>query len=716
LRSKRGDFKCFKMFALKFVLLFLCSLSSVGATNQSENPIRKIVTLLQKMQSEIEAEGEKEEEAFDKFMCYCNGNTDSMKAGAAEGAQQAEELSSKLEALKAEKAQLDQELSDHQSSREQAKQDSKKAQNIRDKENADYVAAEADMSTNIAAMKGAIEKLSAGMGSFMQMGAEQKALVQKIVENSNQVDDYQRGQITELLQGKESMGSTGEIVGMLKAMEEEMSGDLKAANEAEATASAGFAELSAAKAAEIAAATSAIESKTKRAGEVAVEVVQTKNDVEDTEEEVADTQAFIADLANQCAAKKGQWSERQTMRAQEVAAIGEAIKILNDDSALELFKKTAFVQEPGMGFLQKSSTLSKVLRARHLFVSLAQVSKSHATQMSLLASALKSKSVDFSKITEQIDGMVDVLAKEQTDDDSQKAFCNAEFTKTAQEKKDTEKKIASLAASIEEMTSTIEQLSSEISTLQAEIKSLDSAVAQATEQRKVEHETFLGAQAENQAATQIIEMAKNKLNKFYRPNQYKAPERRELSEEESLFVSSGGADPRDAEEAAAAAQAALPSFVQVRMATNSKAAPPPPPETFGAYQKKSGSSNGVMGLMDMMLGDLKDDHTEAKQGEEMAQKDYENLMSASQKTRSTSAKSITEKETAKAEWSEKTENSKTSHRLTTDGLMKLNEAIAGLHASCDFLIESYDMRKEARTNESEGLKNAKAVLGGANFE
>jgi len=259
-------------------------------------------------------------------------------------------------------------------------------------------------------------------------------------------------------------------------------------------------------------------------------------------------------------------------------------------------------------------------------------------------------------------------------------------------------------------------LSSEISTLQAEIKSLDTAVAQATEQRKAEHETFLGAQAENQAATQIIEMAKNKLNKFYRPNQYKAPERRELSEEEALFVSSGGADPRDAEEAAAAAQAALPSFVQVRMATNSKAAPPPPPETFGAYQKKSGSSNGVMGLMDMMLGDLKDDHTEAKNAEEMAQKDYENLMSASQKTRSTNAKSITEKETAKAEWSEKTENSKTSHRLTTDGLMKLNEAIAGLHASCDFLIESYDMRKEARTNESEGLKNAKAVLGGANFE
>jgi len=716
LKATKGLSSDCTMVALTYLLFFSFAVSSVEASTAQENPIRKIVTLLQNMVSEIEAEGEKEEKAYDKFMCYCNGNTDSMKASAAEGAQKAEELGSKLEALKAQKAQLTQELSDHQNARETAKQDAKKAQNIRDKENAEYVDAEADMSTNIAAMKGAVEKLSAGMGSFMQMGAGQMARVQKVIDSSNQVDEYQRGQLTDLLQGKESMGSTGEILGMLKAMQEEMEGDLKAANDAEATAAAGFTELSAAKASEIAASTSAIESKTKRAGEVAVEVVQTSNDQKDTEEEVADTQTFLADLGTQCASKKGEWAERQKMRAQEVAAVGEAIKVLNDDSALDLFKKTeSLVQTGGMAFLQKTDKSSKVLRARNLFTSLAQVSKSHSTQMSLIASALKAKAVDFTKIAEMIDGMVVVLAKEQVDDDEQKEFCSAEFAKSAQTKKDTESKMDSLAASLEEMSATVENLASEISTLQAEIKSLDSAVAQATEQRKSENAAFTQAQAENQAAVEILGVAKNKLNKFYRPNQYKAPERRELTEEEKMVLSSGGADPRDAEEAAAAAQANLPSFVQVRMATNSKAAPPPPPETFGAYESKGEKSGGVMGLMDMMTSDLKDDHTEAKHAEEMAQKDYENLMSASQKSRAANAKSITEKESAKAEWSEKIENAKTDHALTTDGLMKLNEYISGLHASCDFLIESYDQRKEARTNESEGLKNAKAVLSGANM-
>jgi len=35
------------------------------------NPIRKVVTLLQNMQIKVTAEGEKEKELFDKFMCYC---------------------------------------------------------------------------------------------------------------------------------------------------------------------------------------------------------------------------------------------------------------------------------------------------------------------------------------------------------------------------------------------------------------------------------------------------------------------------------------------------------------------------------------------------------------------------------------------------------------------------------------------------------------------
>merc|ERR1719197_1927316 len=162
-------------------------------------------------------------------------------------------------------------------------------------------------------------------------------------------------------------------------MQEEMEGDLKSARDTEAQAVSSYGELSAAKGSEVEAATAAIESKTKRAGEVAVEIVQTADDVEDTQADVAETQKFLADLDKQCASKKAEWAERQKMRAEEIAAVGMAIKVLNDDDALDLFKKTmSFAQEEGAGmFLQKSTKMSKTRRARNVLVSLAQVSRTH---------------------------------------------------------------------------------------------------------------------------------------------------------------------------------------------------------------------------------------------------------------------------------------------------------------------------------------------------
>ena len=103
------------------------------------------------------------------------------------------------------------------------------------------------------------------------------------------------------------------------------------------------------------------------------------------------------------------------------------------------------------------------------------------------------------------------------------------------------------------------------------------------------------------------------------------------------------------------------------------------------YQKKDGKSNGVMQLMDNMVEELKTEHTESEHEEETAQKDYEDLMSASQKSRSKNAESITEKESAKSEWSEKIENAKTEHASTTEALAKLAEYIAGLRAGSTWM-------------------------------
>merc|ERR1719420_2515524 len=336
--------------------------------------------------------------------------------------------------------------------------------------------------------------------------------------------------------------------------------------------------------------------------------------------------------------------------------------------------------------------------------------------LSLLEFALKAKKVDFSKILAQIDGMVKVLGAEQKEDEETKAFCSAELDKSEKSKADTEDAIAQSEASIEEMTEESSTLASEIADLQAEIKNLDKAVAEATEQRKDEHEDFITFQTENNAAVQLIEKAKNRLFKFYRPNMYKEAPKKELTEEEKLLVASGAGDM-----VATAAPEMIPAtsiaamFAQVRVATN-KAAPPAPPATWDAYQKKDGKSNGVIGLMEMLIKELEDGITTSKHEEETAQSDYERLMSDSQATRAKNVESITTMEAAKADLDTKIEETKEKKVNQETTLSNVKQLLVELHAKCDFIIENYDLRKAARVNEKEGLDNAKSVLSGANFE
>merc|ERR1719515_481125 len=195
-----------------------------------------------------------------------------------------------------------------------------------------------------------------------------------------------------------------------------------------------------------------------------------------------------------------------------------------------------------------------------------------------------------------LDGMVNVLVEEQATDDKKKAWCEAELAKAHDELKAVKADVNDLSVQIDEARDSIATVSPEIDELKAGLVDLDKEVAEATTQRKKEHEDFLSTVAGNQAAVELLGMAKNRLNKFYNPTLYKEPPKKE--EEDDFF----------AQVAARAAQ------------------PGPAPETFGEY-KKSESSSGVIAMIDDMVRDVENDLAEAKRDEEEAQKDYEETMS-----------------------------------------------------------------------------------------
>merc|ERR1719230_839219 len=155
------------------------------------------------------------------------------------------------------------------------------------------------------------------------------------------MSNVDRQMLTAFLTAKSGYApASGEIVGILKTMNDEMVADLEQSTADETAAIAAFEELKAAKTKEINALQAAIESKMTRVGELGVKVAEMVNDLEDTKEDLAESKKFLADLDVNCEKKKKEWSMYQKMQGEELLALADTIKILNDDDALELFKKT----------------------------------------------------------------------------------------------------------------------------------------------------------------------------------------------------------------------------------------------------------------------------------------------------------------------------------------------------------------------------------------
>merc|ERR1719326_2574694 len=431
---------------------------------------------------------------------------------------------------------------------------------------------------------------------------------------------------------------------------------------------------------EIAAATAAIESKTERAGQTAVEIVNLKNDLEDTKEELGADEVFLMELKKSCSSKATEYDERVKARSLELVAIAETIKILNDDDALDLFKKTL----PSPSLLQLENR-NKDLRKEAL-AGMKKIKES-SPELSLISMSLRGKKVGFEKVIKMIDDLVAQLAKEQEDDDAHLKWCSAEFDTSEDTEKDLKRRIAGLETKISEAETGIATLIDELAILKKGIKDTDKAVEEATTQRKDEHKEFVAAAAENNAALQLLEVAKNRLNKFYNPGLYVAPTQRPLTQEEQIYVNSGGADPRIAEAEAAGppggiAGTGVTVFTQLR----AKDAPPSPPETVDAYAKKDAS--GPVALIDKLKRDLEMEVQSAERDEEEAQKDYEEFMSDSVAKRTADSKSITEKEAQKAGLEADLMAAKDIKKEKSDELYATEEYIVQLHGSCDFLMKN----------------------------
>jgi len=687
-----------KIFAMLVGAMLLASVV------EAANPIRKVIKLMQEMQKEIEVQKKSEQELFEKFMCICTEYPPELRESIEEGTKTVDLLTSKIEEETANKEKLEQELIGHKQEKASAEKDLNQATMLREKETAEYEATTASTTSSVEALGKAVASLSKGASSAMLQQSGGVPQLQALVETSNFVSSFDRQRVVAFLTGtsSDSPGS-GEVVGILKQMKADMEQTLVEAEESEKVAAKGYADLKSAKDKEIEVAAESVEAKEKKTGEFEVSIAQSSDSLEDTKAEIKDSQAMLTLLESTCDSRKKEFEGRLKMRQDEISAISQAISILNDDDALDVFKKAV---PASAAFLQsrhgKTFAIQGLEKAVEIIKEALKIPKAHSGKLELLMYKMKTQLryaqssnakefPDMSGVAKMTEEMIAVLKSEMEADEKKKEWCTDELEKSEAEKARKQESLDQQTAAIAETEDEISSVSDEIKTLQTEIVDIDKEVAGSTEQRKKEHAEYTENLQMTDVAVSLLEKAKNRLQKFYNPTLYKAPPKKEMSMEDKITAS-------------------YAAFIQRHSSVKQLKQMPDLPE-LPKYEKQN--SGGIINLMDTIVKELEMDKVEAGHEEKTAQKEYVEFMADAQMNRAQNAKSVVQKQSTKAELEKRLVVLKEDAKTMSEEVFQAHNLINEVHQACDFVLETFKERAAARAGEIESLENAKSVLEGA---
>jgi len=635
-------------------------------------PVSKVITLLKDMLKQLEKEAEEDEEIYDQLACWCETN-DKEKTKSIEDAEaKISDLTTKIEELTASSARLTTEIKNLEKEVAENQEALDQATALRQKELAEFNAEEKDALQAIGALKSAVTVLSKhNAGAFVQVPASHLQGIASTLEYQIQkhaslfqgvLTHSERRTIAAFVQTGYAPQS-GEIFGILKQMKETFEENLSTSQKEEHENQKAYEELKAAKTDEIKAGQDQIDAKTDELATTDEKLAESKEDLEDTKNSLSADEEFLVMLKGKCSSTDAEWEERQKTRQLEMEACSKALAVLSSDDAHDLFTKTfnpAFVQ------VESSSRSARRNQAASVLAAVAK--KVNNPRLSALATKVRLDA--FTKVKKAIDDMVAQLLKEKEDEIKHKDFCVEEFNSNQlqTERKDREKE--DLIAKIEDLELTIKTLSTEIDTLKSEVAEMQVQMKRAGEDREKENKDFQQTVADQRASQKLLQAALNILKGFY-------------------------------EKKAAALLQQEP-------------AGPPPPPGFKDY-KKNAASGGVMGMIQQIINDAKAMEAEAIRAEEDSQKSYEDFVKETNASIEEKSKAIVNKSEEKAKSETDLTQSNEDKEAVMLELEQLSNYNAELHQSCDFVMKNFEIRQTARDEEIEALKQAKAILSGADF-
>jgi len=466
---------------------------------------------------------------------------------------------------------------------------------------------------------------------------------------------------------------SGEILGIMKQMKEEMEADLSEAQKTEASRAAAFDELRAAKTDEIAAGEKLLEEKKAELAQAEFDLANAKEDLEEVQASMSEDQKFLANLVKTCDEAEKNFELRKKSRLEEIQAVSETIEILTSDEARDAMNGAYKFIQMRMSTRRVSGrrmAASKALRTAAL--------KFKNPQLSMLATQVELDA--FTKVKKMIDDMIATLKTQQEDEVKKKDWCDSEFQANTMETMRKEDLKEDQTVKIEDLATAIKTLTEEIDAAKAAIAKLTIDLQRAGENRIKENKDFQQTVGDQVATQEILAKALDKLATFY----------------DKLFLVQVGRHKHAVTEEHASEH-------------HKKQTPPVAQMDY----KPSAGASGVMSMIEKLIYDAKELEADSKKSESEAQAAYEKFVEDTNASTKELQDAVTTKseELAKAE-KDKIETEEALQMTMTD-LEDLSKYKASLHDECDYLLKNFGIRQESRQAEIEALQQAKQILSGA---
>jgi len=466
---------------------------------------------------------------------------------------------------------------------------------------------------------------------------------------------------------------SGEIVGILKQLKDEMEADLSEAQKEEAMRSEEFEALRQAKTAEIEAGEKMEEQKEDELAKTANELAEAKEDLGQEQAILANNEAFLKNVKVTCADADKNWEERKAARQAEIVAVTETIGILTEDEAKDAAAGTYSLLQRGSARRAAAESSEVQHRRREAARALREVAaKTHSPELSMLANTVELDA--FAKVKKAIDDMIVMLKKQMEDEVKKNDWCKAEFKENEMSTMKTEDLKADLAAHIAELENTIKTLEQEIAAHRKELERAQAELQGAGLSRKAENLDYQTTVADQTATIAVLKKALTRLSKYY-------------ASEALLQRRAGREDP------------APGSVAPVAQMT---------------YKASEGAS-GVMQMLEKLIVEAKALMAESKKSESEAQKAYETVIADTNAAVVALQKQITTKTKVKAKTTKEKQRTEEDLAAAVSELEGLNKYKADLHAECDFSLHNFDTRQDSRGQEIEALQQAKQILNGASL-